>query len=131
MTKAIRWTAEHYQAFQGRQGMKGVDIDAVHRKSPKYGNRRENGFDSQREARRHAELMLLERAGKIRALTRQVKFDIFVNGMKVCAYKADFTYIDNEKNQHIVEDVKGYATTVYRLKKKLMKAVFDITIQEV
>jgi hypothetical protein len=116
--------------MRGSRARRGILAGVVSTR-PKYGNRRANGFDSQREARRHQDLLLLEHAGKIRHLTRQVKFDIFVNGAKVCAYTADFTYFDNETNEHVVEDAKGYATTVYRLKKKLMKAVFDITIREV
>ena len=100
------------------------------RNSPKYGNRRANGFDSQREYRRHNELVLLERAGEIRYLQRQPKYYIQINGEKVCTYTADFRYLDKD-GKTVVEDVKGYATTVYRLKKKLVKAVFGIDIKEV
>lgn len=96
---------------------------------PKYGNKPTNGFASRREARRYTELALLEKAGQIRALEKQPKFYIKINGHDVCTYTADFAYFDGERR--IVEDAKGFRTPVYRLKKKLMKAVFGIDVQEV
>jgi hypothetical protein len=106
----------------------GLDIDRVHKRS-KYGNKRENGFDSKREARRHEELLLLEKARDISDLKRQTSFRIEIKGELVCTYKADFTYI--KAGVLIVEDAKGCRTPVYRLKKKLMKAVHGIDIREV
>ena len=53
---------------------------------------------------------------------------IKVNGISVCTYKADFTYIEN--GESITEDVKGYKTAIYKLKKKLMKVVNNIDITE-
>ena len=102
-------------------------------KAPKYGNRRTvvDGltFDSAKEARRYGELKLLERAGQITALELQPAFRLVVNNCLICTYKADFTYLDAEK-QRIVEDVKGMKTPVYRLKKKLMLAVHGVEIFE-
>ena len=94
----------------------------------KYGNKRYQGFASKKEARRYNELHLLERAGHIRALVKQPKFYITVNGVDVCTYIADFCYFEGE--QRIVEDVKGFKTPIYRLKKKLMKAVMGIEVKE-
>ena len=91
-------------------------------------------FDSKREAARYQELRLLVRAGLICELESQKKFDLIVNDQKVCSYYADFMYYDKEKECWIVEDVKGGKATqtpVYRLKKKLMKAVLGIEIVEV
>lgn len=89
-------------------------------------------FDSKREARRWLELQLLERAGLISELRRQVRFDLVVNQQPVCAYLADFTY--QEHGAVVVEDVKSIATKrlpVYRLKKKLLKALTGVEIREV
>jgi len=97
----------------------------------KYGNRRTNGFASKKEARRHQELSLLQRGGAIRDLRTQVPFDIVVNGLKVCTYVADFTYIVPETGEKIVEDAKGYRTPIYRLKARLVRAVHGIVIKEV
>lgn len=86
-------------------------------------------FDSRKEAARWIELRLLQKAGLISDLHRQVKFDLAVNGIKVCAYWADFTYIENAAL--VVEDTKSSATKtpVFRLKAKLMAAIHGITIR--
>jgi hypothetical protein len=87
-------------------------------------------FDSASESRRYQELKLLEAAGEITGLECQSKFPIFVNGDKICVYKADFLYCTVDSRLHI-EDVKGFRTPVYRLKKKLIKALYYIDIEEV
>tara|TARA_R100001082_G_scaffold8635_1_gene5056 strand:- start:2063 stop:2380 length:318 start_codon:yes stop_codon:yes gene_type:complete len=87
-------------------------------------------FDSKREAARYMELMLLERAGEISHLELQPKYDCIINGKKICTYKADFRYFTKLGN--IVEDVKGVKTPIYRLKKKLVEALYaGVTIQEI
>lgn len=86
-------------------------------------------FDSRAEATRWDELVLLERAGVITNLRRQVRFPLHVNGELVCTYVADYVYVD-ENLDTIVEDKKGHRTQVYILKRKLMKAVHGIEIRE-
>jgi hypothetical protein len=51
---------------------------------------------------------------------------MFVNGILICTYIADFTYTRDGK--YIVEDFKGVLTDVFKLKRKLMKAIFNIDI---
>ena len=88
-------------------------------------------FDSTKEYHRWCELKLLERAGKISGLQRQVRFELIPKqeGETACHYVADFVY---QKDGHrIVEDAKGYKTDVYKVKKKLMQYVHGIKIQEV
>ena len=85
-------------------------------------------FDSRKEARRYSELKLLEKCGKIHSLTLQPRFDLIVNGTKCGFYRADFKYTEN--NREIVEDCKGFKTPVYRLKKKLVKAIYGVDILE-
>lgn len=77
-------------------------------------------FDSKGEARRYAELKLLEKAGQIAGLEVQPLFPCIVNGKRVCVYRADFVYFEN--NTRVVEDFKGFRTPTYRLKKKLAEA---------
>lgn len=81
-------------------------------------------FDSQKEAARFQELQLLERGKVIRQLERQPKFDLSVNGTKVCTYIADFAYFEN--NARVIEDVKSEPTKtpVYRLKRKMLLAQY-------
>lgn len=88
-------------------------------------------FASKREAARYAELKMLERCGAIHGLKLQPRFDVVIFGEKVCSYVADFQYFDNTSSRLVTEDVKGMKTPVYRLKKKLMKAVYGIEIAEV
>ena len=85
-------------------------------------------FDSLKEGRRYRQLVLLERARDISDLEIQPKYDLIVNRIKVGFYKADFRYIKNGKV--IVEDVKGVKTPVYNLKKRMIKAIYDIDILE-
>lgn len=107
-------------------------------------------FDSRKEARRYQELLLLERAGVILKLRRQVKYILIPaqyetyerygkKGQKLkegrrllekeCAYIADFVYEENGKE--IVEDTKGIKTKDYIIKRKLMLYMNDIKIKEV
>lgn len=94
-------------------------------------------FDSKKEARRYQELLLLEKAGEIKNLSRQVKFVLIPsqrdeNGKVVereCSYKADFTYEEGIKT--VAEDVKGYRTKEYIIKRKLMLYQYGIRIREV
>ena len=114
-------------------------------------------FDSKREAKRYAELKLLERAGKISGLQRQVKFELIPAQYeaverwsdktgkrlkdekrlleKECSYIADFVYCMD--GRRVVEDVKGYRDpqsagyAKFVIKRKLMLYVHGIKIQEV
>lgn len=100
-------------------------------------------FMSEHEAERYAELKKLERIGAIKSLQLQPKYDIIINGIKVCTYIADFAYLNiaqlstralGYKNEHIIEDAKSKATKkdkVYRLKKKLVEAQYGIKIIEI
>ena len=108
-------------------------------------------FDSKHEYRRWCELRLLERAGKITGLHRQVKYvlipaqreectEVYKAGPnkglpkpgavieKACTYVADFVYFENGKQ--VVEDAKGHKTEAYKIKKKLMLWVHNIRIKE-
>lgn len=82
-------------------------------------------FPSKREARRYGELKLLEKAGHITALRRQVRYRL----VQVVHYVADFVYID-DTGAEIVEDVKGYRTREYKAKKRLMESQHKIVIRE-
>lgn len=122
---------------------------------PKYRNRKVtvNGieFDSAKEARRFCELSLLEKAGAITELQRQVKFVLIPaqyetferysdktgkrlkDGKRLlekeCAYIADFSYMQDGKR--IVEDTKGFRTKDYIIKRKAMLWFYGIRIKEI
>ena len=96
-------------------------------------------FDSVKEANRYQELRMLERAGEIRDLQRQVPFVVIPtqrdeNGKlieKEVRYVADFTYIEKGKLTRTVEDVKGMRTREYVLKRKMLLWRLGIRIREV
>lgn len=106
--------------------------------------------DSQKEARRWCELRLLEKAGKITDLQRQVEFELIpaqyetyeryskkgeklADGVRIVerkvSYIADFVYVENGKK--VVEDTKGMKTRDYIIKRKLMLYVHKVRIREV
>lgn len=104
------------------------------RSKSKFGNVKtwvgEACFDSRREAERWIALRLLERAGQIAGLARQVRFPLKVNGKPVTTYVADFTY-RTAAGEFVVEDAKGHRTREYITKAKLFEAIHGFPIREV
>jgi Protein of unknown function (DUF1064) len=98
----------------------------------KYGAKRTEvdgiTFDSKREATRYQDLKVMQDLGLISNLTLQVKYDLVMNGIKICSYKSDFDYEEN--GQRVVEDCKGMRTPTYKIKKKMMLALHGIEIRE-
>lgn len=133
---SIRFTEEEYAAFQQRQRLsQGAvpDLDEKPKRN-KYGNRRVEvdgiKFDSQHEANVYQELMLRVRAGELKTVCRQVKFDL-PGGI---VYIADFVAIRPDLTIEGVYDAKSEATKqnrVYINKKKQMRACWGIEIREV
>ena len=109
-------------------------------------------FDSRREYARYRELQLLERAGEIKDLRRQVQYLLIpahyeeyerygkkgqrlTNGRRCvereCSYVADFVYRETATGKKVVEDTKGMRTKDYIIKRKLMLYRHGIKIKEV
>ena len=90
-------------------------------------------FASKAEARRYGELKLMQSAGKISGLLVHPSFLMRVVGVnyEAITYIADFSYRDRITGELVVEDVKGFKTAVYNLKKRLMRAVLGIEIKEI
>ena len=93
-------------------------------------------FDSRKEYIRWYELVLLQKAGQISDLNRQVKFELIPSQRiagkvveRACSYVADFVYTENGKT--VVEDTKGFKTKDYIIKRKLMLWVHGIRVVEV
>lgn len=109
-------------------------------KKSKYGSRKVTidgvTYDSLKEYHRFCDLKLMQRAGIITGLQRQVKYELIptqrINGKMIerpVNYYADFVY--KMDRQLVVEDVKGYKTPEYVIKRKLMLSVYGIQIHEV
>lgn len=108
-------------------------------------------FDSAKEYKRYCELLLLERAGELTNLRRQVKYVLIpaqyeyiertsskgkllkpkrVLLEREVAYIADFVYTDKNGSE-VVEDTKGVKTKEYILKRKMTLYLCGIKIREV
>lgn len=87
-------------------------------------------FASKKEARHYQRLKLLQRTGHISELKCHPSFDLGINGILVCKYVADFSYVEN--SEKIVCDVKGMkngaAWRIFRIKAKLLKAIHGIDV---
>lgn len=105
-------------------------------------------LDSKRELRRYEDLLLLERAGRIRELEVHPRIPICIEGVQILmrspgypngrklTYVADFRYVDIDHKHgttlEILEDVKmqsGHRTEVYKIKRALVEAM-GLTITE-
>lgn len=86
-------------------------------------------FDSKLEGNRYLELKQLLSLGVISDLETHKKYPLIVNGLEVTTYEADFVYKKN--GTEVVEDTKGFLTKEYKIKKKLMKAIYNKDIIEV
>ena len=108
-------------------------------------------FDSRKEYSRYRELLLLERAGNIKELRRQVRYELIPpqyetvarysmkTGKRLkdeeklvehgCHYIADFVYRLAD-GPVVVEDTKGVKTPEYIIKRKLMLQIHGIKILE-
>lgn len=103
-------------------------------KSSKYSSKRTfyNGvwYASKKESKRAYELDMLLKAGEVKKWTPQVKYEFVLNGKKICSYFLDFL-VEYSNGEIRYEDVKGMQTPVYKIKKKMMKAFYDIDITEI
>src|SRR3990172_252833 len=83
------------------------------------------------EARRCPDLPLMQLGNLIRDLEAhpQPRYRLDVNGVHVCDYLADFRYFDNDRQEVVVEETKGWITEVARLKLKLVAAVQGINVE--
>ena len=131
MTTDNDLTAEQYQAYlqtgQLPDDKKGKKRHKYHAQPQEYDGHK---FASKAEMRRYIELKQMQHHGMIRNLVLQPRYPLRVKGVLVTTYVADFRYQDVEPGDTIVEDVKGFVTDVYRLKRKLMHVIHGIQIQE-
>jgi hypothetical protein len=108
-------------------------------------------FDSKKELRRYNELLLIQRAGEISDLKRQVEYELLPNQYEIkeqysksgkrlkdkrvllerrVCYVADFVY-KTKDGETVVEDTKGIKTDKYILKRKMMLFFHGIRIKEI
>jgi uncharacterized protein DUF1064 len=92
--------------------------------------------DSGREAQRCRELQQMQRGGLICSLETYPKYELVVGAVKICNFIPDFRYrrkgVRGGVGDIVLEDCKSRPTMtpVYRLKKKLLKAIYDLDVEE-
>ena len=102
-------------------------------------------YDSRNDARRHAFLKLMEKAGEISNLRYHVKYTLFPKGTVEIRrlpdgtemelkrydrehwYEADFVYVTKD-GKEIVEDFKGFETDTFKEKRDILKKLYGIEI---
>jgi hypothetical protein len=91
-------------------------------------------FASAHEAEVAVTLHRRQQAGEIRHLAFQVRWPIDVGDAHVCDYVVDFQYEERQPDGHQwwlrLADAKGVATPVWKIKKRLMAALYGIDVQE-
>ncbi len=132
-----RLTAAEYRKLAGEGPVPGKSG-----RSGKFNAKRvvsdDGDFDSKGELRRYKDLVMLERAGRIQDLKRQVKIALEVNGRSLVlrdkkgrerrlSYIADFTYY--EDGVYVIEDFKGFDTPVSRLKRAIVEATQGLVVR--
>lgn len=93
-------------------------------------------FASKKEARRYADLKLLESAGEIESLQTHKSFPLNLDGHNLGTYVSDFYYRKAKGSREwVVEDVKGQKSGVpydlFTLKKRLMLALYGVEVREI
>jgi hypothetical protein len=135
-SKSIGWDLKTLEKLKQEGKIRDFQIVGVKvlPKKSKFGNKKttvgEISFDSEREAKRYKELLLLLKAGEIGLLELQVPFELNTGGTHSLKYVADFVYVISKTGEKVVEDSKGFKTVVYRKKCKLMKKIYNIKIKE-
>lgn len=96
-------------------------------------------FDSKAELKRWIELRMLELAGEISELKRQVKMPLVINGRPVkirsegfpngrtCVYTIDFMFRDGAGRQ-IYEEHKGHWTPDAKLRIAVIECIYQIDV---
>lgn len=123
-------TAKEYQAAQRAETGQGEDRRRV-RGTQRTTTPDGITHDSKTEAQRWEELKLLQAAGDIRGLRRQVPVPLIGrdgpimtdSGNQQRTYKADFVYVDHKLGVTVIEDRKGHETDVFKIKKAILAAM--------
>lgn len=108
MKPNYNWKPKH------KYGAQRVKIDGI-------------SFASKKEAKCYLLLKDRQRCGEISDLQLQVKYELNPGGTFSYSYFADFVYV--EKGVKVVADAKGFSTTEFKKKMKLMKKVWGIDIK--
>lgn len=140
---------DSWEAYANKRGLIGeAPVQPAAPKGAKYRNVKVqvdgHTFDSKKEAGRYQELKYMQQAGKIADLELQPVFPLHVMRLaysevpirvtQVGVFTADFSYLNLQTGEFVIEDVKSYPTRTaeaYRLRRRVVEAIHGITITEV
>ena len=98
----------------------------------------DGAFDSVKEYKFYLQLKAQMKAAdqdfRVMAIERQVRYDIAIAGKKIGFYKLDYlvTYANGNKRYFDVKGCRtGCAYQLFKLKKKIVEAIYEINIEEV
>lgn len=124
-----KWTPQQYQDYLNKQNRA--------REVNKYHNVPTQAMDgttmkSTFEATYYNERLLEKRAGLIREVEYNVRYELIVNGIFICAYDLDFRITNLDGSMRYV-DTKSQPTmtNLFRVKKQLMLACHGILVEAV
>lgn len=101
--------------------IKSIGKNKYNAKKTKYGG---YYYDSAMESNYAQKLDWLLKAGEIKNWSRQHKWELYVNGKKICGYKIDFRVVNNDDTVDYIE-TKGAKTYAFQVKWNLTQALFD------
>lgn len=101
-------------------------------------------YQKSKEALRWTQLQQLQKEGKIKHLRMQAKYVLIPTQIEMvdskvktveeeCVYIADFAYTDVDGKLHVedIKDYEGEAYEVFEIKRKLMRWIHKIAIEQV
>lgn len=129
----MRWTEEEYQDYLAKKNKNVKNIPSKPKKRSKYNNQKTivdgTEFDSKKEAEYYCQLKLLKKAGEIKEIGLQPRYELQPgfekNGVKYrpITYVADFVITNNDGTTEVV-DIKGVETQVFKIKQKLFEYMY-------
>lgn len=130
----MRLTEEEYQKIlQKRRSQEAAskktekpkhNFQKKHKYNAKKTERGPFKFDSQKEAKRYDQLLLLKESGEVLFFLRQAPFHLPGN----VTYRVDFIVFWSDGRVGF-EDVKGYDTPMSKIKRKIVESVYPVTIE--
>jgi len=109
-----------------------INFEMTKARVAKYGNKKSFSgdglkFDSVWERDCYNNFRYMQLAGEAKSVRCQVRYNLTVNGLMVCAYIADFV-VEYPDGREVIYDSKGVLTDVFNIKRKLMRAVHNLEI---
>jgi hypothetical protein len=133
--KGHAWAIKSKQEGMNRAKRCHVCLDCryyqteIYKSCPECGSKNRQYFMSEAEFHRGMSLMTLQLAGTISNLRFQPRYDLAVNGKKICTYVADADYYQD--GVLVCEDSKPekFIDDLALVKIKLFEAIYGITVK--